>query len=263
MVDSQLFIPAGRSFFTSVGKALVAFERSGFLDPVTLEFGRRFSLIKERHARRVVYRKEDQGSLASRLFLEILGGNLKVEAGKEYVKTSDGRMVPFAALSSGQQELLPLAVAIRGLLPSEDRTTQSGLVRRVRRVVFIEEPEAHLFPRAQNQLVEILSSIVSRRRFNSLLLTTHSPYVLAKVNNLIKAGEISRTRKAPTLKALADILPETSWLPPRSVSAYAMVDGKLEPVMDDCGLIDGDYLDDVSGDISREFSRLLSLELSQ
>ncbi len=36
---SQLFIPAGRSFFTSVGKALAAFEESGSIDPLTLRFG--------------------------------------------------------------------------------------------------------------------------------------------------------------------------------------------------------------------------------
>src|ERR1039458_4015286 len=37
---NQLFIPAGRSFFSSVGKALAAFEEGGSIDPLTLRFGR-------------------------------------------------------------------------------------------------------------------------------------------------------------------------------------------------------------------------------
>ena len=39
-VWTQLFIPAGRSFFTSVGKAVAAFENSNMLDPITVTFGR-------------------------------------------------------------------------------------------------------------------------------------------------------------------------------------------------------------------------------
>lgn len=259
MIDNQMFIPAGRSFFTSVGKALVAFEHSGFLDPVTLEFGRRFSLIKDRQSRRIGFRGQESGALANRLFQEILGGRIKIEGGKEFVKAEDGRMIPFSALSSGQQELLPLAVAIRAMLPTEDRTPARSMARRF---IFIEEPEAHLFPRAQNQLIEILASLVSRRKLNSLLLTTHSPYVLSKINNLIKAGEISRSKNQAVLKSLAAIVPETSWLPPKTVSAYAIVDGRLERIIDSSGLVDGDYLDEVSGDIAREFSGLLSLEFS-
>lgn len=40
------FIPAGRSFFTSIGKALSAFETGGLLDPITLEFGRKFMALR-------------------------------------------------------------------------------------------------------------------------------------------------------------------------------------------------------------------------
>lgn len=263
LVENQLFVPAGRSFFTSVGKALVAFEHSGILDPVTLEFGRRFSAIRERSIRRMPGTEISQSSLAGILFSEILGGHLKVEGGKEYVETADGRLIPFSALSSGQQELLPLAVAIRAMLPSGEpqRSGIAGGSRLIRRTIYIEEPEAHLFPRAQNKLVEILAALVARRRFNNLLLTTHSPYVLAKFNNLIKAGSLARSGKASSNVELAKVVPETSWMPPKSVNAYAIIDGYLNNIMDDTGLIAADYLDDVSGDIAKEFSQLLAIEV--
>lgn len=255
-IENQLFVPAGRSFFTSVGKALVAFEHSGILDPVTLEFGRKFSAIRERQSRRLLASNQEPTSLSAALFSEILGGNIKTEGGKEYIETVDGRKIPFSALSSGQQELLPLAVAIRSMLPG------AGQGAPVRRTIYIEEPEAHLFPRAQNRLVEILSSLVTRRKANNLIITTHSPYVLAKFNNLIKAGLITRGTKTELTKTVSEIIPDIFWLPPKSVNAYAIIDGNLKSIMDDSNLIGADYLDDVSGDIAREFSQLLCAEIS-
>ena len=44
---AQTFVPAGRSFFTSMGKAVTAFERGGLLDPVTVAFGRLFTALRE------------------------------------------------------------------------------------------------------------------------------------------------------------------------------------------------------------------------
>ncbi|MCW1979629.1 AAA family ATPase [Xanthomonas campestris] len=262
LIESQLFVPAGRSFFTSIGKALVAFEHSGILDPITLEFGRRFSVMRTRQMRRIPSNEPLSNSPAVALFSEILGGQLKSEGGKEYIETADGRLIPFSALSSGQQELLPLAVMIRSMLASPARMG-SGLVSGQRRTIYIEEPEAHLFPRAQNRLVEILAALITRRRSSRLLLTTHSPYVLAKFNNLIKAGALARPSKNSPDPEVSKIVPYHSWLNPKSVKAYAIIDGILKDIMDETGLIAADYLDDVSGDIAREFSQLLAVEISR
>jgi hypothetical protein len=51
---SQTFVPAGRSFFTSIGKAVAAFEQGGLLDPVTVTFGRLFTAMRERWGRRYI-----------------------------------------------------------------------------------------------------------------------------------------------------------------------------------------------------------------
>ena len=48
----------------------------------------------------------------------------------------------------------------------------------------LEEPELNLFPSAQNKLVMYVidKSIANNHR---VLLTTHSPYILTSLNNLI------------------------------------------------------------------------------
>lgn len=249
----QLFIPAGRSFFTSMGKAAVAFEHG--LDPVTARFGRLFAANRDRLSSphmRTVTKQLGEMDLIKGLF----GGHIRFERNKEYIQTQDGRKVPFSALSSGQQELLPLLLVLNWLKPLPERFKR-------RRLIYIEEPEAHLFPEAQSMLVQALASlVVASKGTMSMILTTHSPYVLAKINNLIKAGSLSRKADRFAREQIDQVIPERGWLRPDRVSAFAIQNRRLESIIDPPSkLINADYLDDVSGSISREFSALLALEV--
>jgi hypothetical protein len=58
------------------------------------------------------------------------------------------------------------------------------------------------------------------------------------------------------------IVPRRAWLRRGSLSAYAVVNRRLVPLLDKEGLIDGDYLDSVSNELSREFSALLAIEVA-
>lgn len=250
-VASQMFVPAGRSFFTSIGKAIAAFEQGRVLDPLILRFGRMYTSYKNER----IYYSDSAAEAGARDALQkrlndIFGGELKQDGETEYVLTPDGRTMPLSALSSGQQELLPLFV----VLPHFGRRRAS--------MAYIEEPEAHLFPSAQSKLVETLVSAVTRPGSKSggdLVITTHSPYILAKMNNLIKAGMLSRIQPIPK-KKLEAILPRQVWLSGRVINAYAIQSGVVRSIVDDDGLIDAEYLDGVSSDISHEFSELLELE---
>jgi hypothetical protein len=62
---------------------------------------------------------------------------------------------------------------------------------------------------------------------------------------------------------ISSIIPMASWVLPKQVNAYAIIDGQLKNIIDKYGLIAADYLDDVSGDISKEFSKLLAIEFSK
>lgn len=249
--DSQLFIPAGRSFFTSVGKTIAAFEQGRVLDPLTMRFGRVFANMRERAV------SPRLNAFARRVpWLDpldvVMGGEIVIQRDKEFLRTEDGRKIPLSSMSSGQQELMPLLMMMRA---------RSG-PRRQRQLITIEEPEAHLFPAAQSALVESFAGMLSTSNSTlSLLMTTHSPYVLAKLNNLIKAHQVGTSAEAKHRRVVR-VVGSRSWVNERSVGAYALHNGELKIINDtEDGLIDAMYLDGVSGAIAREFNELLGIEV--
>jgi len=247
---SQMFIPAGRSFFTSAGKAVTAFEHAKLFDPVTLAFGKRLASYRDRGG--ISGQLRSQGGQLLRRAGDILGGEVIIDRSGEYLKTNDGRKIPFGSLSSGQQELLPLLMVLDTIyLPR----SYPGV-----RFVCIEEPEAHLFPSAQSSLIELFAALVRQVPQNRVLVTTHSPYVLSKINNLIYAGQVGAHEKATD--DVRKIIPSRHWLPTPIVDAYAFQDGHVVSILDESGLVAADYLDDVSGSIAKEFNKLLAVGVS-
>lgn len=246
--EFQAFVPAGRSFFTSIGKAIAVFEQSRALDPLILRFGRLFTAYKDRQRR---FYNENTSDRESRKSIEeimggLLGGELQKDGDREYLLTTDGRKIPLTALSSGQQELLPIVTFLPWF---------SGI--RSASLCYIEEPEAHLFPETQSHLVQALVTIAG---VSSLVMTTHSPYVLTKINNLLKAGSLSRRLSDPLKKELEALIPRRAWLSARHVRAYAIQSGVLQPLLGKDGFVDGDYLDEISSALNHEFSSMLELE---
>ncbi|MCY3744321.1 MAG: AAA family ATPase [Candidatus Poribacteria bacterium] len=87
----------------------------------------------------------------------------------------------------------------------------------------IEEPEAHLHPIAQKHLMHIIA--LMRNHIDSqIVITTHSPYLLAVLKNLLTAGQLSG--KKPEAAAETEALtPKLCWLNPDDVEVYHLKDG--------------------------------------
>lgn len=271
-VDNQIFIPAGRAFFTSIGKLVAAIRSFGALDPLTVEFAERFSGLRSRNlvarsparmrrlgpefrARDKVYREK------------FFGGEVVYQTGAEHVRADDGRQIPFSALSSGQQEVLPMWTVIQHLAEMEawraSAPSNSNAATAVSRkeILYIEEPEAHLFPEAQSDFLNYLfDSLDFSVKARKLILTTHSPYVIGRLSVFLKAGALSRRKKKNN--DIHEIVPRSCWIRPENFSAYAMQDGKILNIVDEYGMIDSRYIDSISNDISRDYDRLLDLEMS-
>ncbi|BEU99712.1 AAA family ATPase [Novosphingobium olei] len=262
-IENQTFIPAGRAFFTGIGKLVAAFNNLGAIDPLTIKFAEQFSEIRSRAGSTGnlmrIRRKSLETVERDRKYSEqFFGGELVFEPGSERVKITDGRQVPFTAMSSGQQELLPMWSIIQYL--SELEAFRDGNARSFRELIYIEEPEAHLFPRAQSDfLAYLFESLKFSDDRKSLILTTHSPYIMGRLNVFLKSGILSRRKKKNT--DINDIVPRERWIRPQDFRAYAMMDGGMWNIVDSDGLIDSSYLDSISDDIASDFDRLLEVEM--
>ena len=93
----------------------------------------------------------------------------------------------------------------------------------------IEEPEAHLHPTTQQHLMHIIA--LMRNHIDSqFVITTHSPYLLATLKNLLTAGR--RSKKNP--KAATELearIPKLCWLMPDDVEVYHLKDGMSYPIV--------------------------------
>jgi len=251
----QTFVPAGRAYFTSIGRIVGFFEEIGSVDPITAGFGRLYAFLSDTKGVRFfpsrTRKLENVNSYHLNFEKRILRGEIKIEKDKRYILSDDGRKVPLAIASSGQQEVIPLLQVLGYTAEVKNRT-----------FLFIEEPEAHLFPTAQSELIEYISSFVTDEKNSSkMFITTHSPYILAQVNNFIKAGILSQESNDATKKKIEKIIPKEAWLKYGYVIAYTIKDGVLESIMDaETGLINAEAIDGVSEVISEQFSKLLDIE---
>ena len=250
-VNSQLFVPAGRSFFTSMVKAISIYEQSHTADPLIVRFGRAFASLSDESSFQFSDGDDFMTEYIEPTMIEMLGGKLISEHDHLYFETKDGRNIPLSALSSGQQELLPLMTVLRFY-------TRRSVHRSL---IYIEEPETHLFPKSQNELMEFLISLTNRPNgLVDMIITTHSPYILSKVNNLLKAGTVASSLPVKEHAKVNAIIDQRAWLNNNQLAAYAIIDRKLTPIIDADGLIDAEYLDEISGDIADEFFSLLEIE---
>lgn len=155
--------------------------------------------------------------------------------------------IPIEDSSSGQQE------AVRILQDAFFSVARQDQIFRV-----IEEPEAHLYPLAQKSLVEILS-IVLNSTPSQFIVTTHSPYILSIVNNLLFAHRV--VAKNPKMRErVQKIIPQEAWLDSEKVSVYFLASGQCTSILDsDLGLIDQNQLDEISEVLGSDFEQLYDL----
>ena len=85
--------------------------------------------------------------------------------------------------------------------------------------MYIEEPEAHIYPSTQKDFIYSLVNLLNGRRKHFCFIATHSPYILTALNNLIQAAEtISESdEKAAKIK---DRFPKRQTMPYDEVAAF-------------------------------------------
>ena len=94
---------------------------------------------------------------------KIICGKFVQENSEDLIITRLGK-VKLNDASSGQQESLPMLLVL--MMMSDQGDTD---------IFLVEEPETHLFPEAQQQLMRMLAEISN---YKQLFIATHSPFIL-------------------------------------------------------------------------------------
>ena len=252
---AQEFVIAGRSIFSALKGTLLTFlSTTPVTDPLLRDFLREYE-----YARRGQPSPDDPHlkSLAP-LVEHIMKGQLVARQDDDLLVLADGRQISLAHASSGQQEAFPLILFLLSCL--------GDLQKSIVHALYVEEPEAHLYPDSQWAMVRLMAGVfnLSLAEFSSrLVITTHSPYLLATFNNLIRAHQLAEQfRDQPAkLRTLYRIVPKNQHLALENFRVYALAGGEARSIVSaEDGLIIADVLDEVSERISQQFDKLLHLE---
>lgn len=186
----------------------------------------------------------------------ILKGKYIYDNGEEKIvlDTKNDRYVALKNASSGQQEIIRILQDLFLIIADKQPVMR-----------IIEEPEANLFPVAQKAVIELMALMVSSVKDSQIILTTHSPYILSVLNNLLFAKRVA-TKNPATRLAVNAVIAENQWLDANEVSVYSL-GNSYDKQADYCqnllnpktGTIDQNYLDSVSGMLGEEFDELFEI----
>ena len=253
------YIPAGRSMITLLvnNRSLIENEN---LDLIMRQF---MQIIDNIHGAftdgiRNVHKRYPDGERkfdvvqTSEMLISDLKGDYQYNAGKEYIVVQDEEAhtekIPINFASSGQQEVLWLLNQLYILMLKKEKA-----------FVIIEEPEAHLYPSLQNKVVEFIAHFANIND-SSIMITTHSPYILTSVNTLYCAGKA--VHKFPELsKKVRDIIGSHCEIMPEKVVALKInKDASVQNLTnDEFEEINTEMIDEISDRVNEEYTDLFYL----
>ena len=184
------------------------------------------------------------------LIEHIIKGRYQYENGEEKVYIGEKQSPQYVKInfaSSGQQETVWITNILFYYL-LENKPV----------FLIVEEPESHLYPDSQKLIAELLALFKSNG--NTELITTHSPFILGEMNNLIYADVICNRGIA----GVDNIIDPAKQLPAKKVSSYHVCSGILEDAKDgDMGLIRNELIDGASIAITDECDALYELSMEE
>jgi hypothetical protein len=256
------YITAGRTLFLLLQNNIFKFlQGNNTLDKFIQSFGVDYQMSYDRNVNfdTVVpfsitnyekvngYTIQDRLNMYNQTFFEVVGARLVPEI-RPYLLHDDGRKVFIENSSAGQQEIMPLLQVLKFVY----------IYAQSNNLIVIEEPEAHLFPKAQNDVVNFISLIGNTIKDSCIIITTHSPYILSSFNNNIYAN--IKSKEHNNAESVNTIIPKDYHVDPETVAVYELRDGHAYSIIDhETRLINAEYLDGISEDIGKKFESLLYL----
>lgn len=179
-------------------------------------------------------------SLGEILESEILGGNIKVDdskdknAGIKFKLPDIDKYFNLPPLSSSVKDLSLLILYLKYF-------AKDG------QVIVIDEPEMNLHPEVQVKVMELLCMMVNSGL--NVIITTHSPYLVDHISNLIKAYNLKEEGKIG-LENKFLLKNDLSFLNPDDVSVYLFDKGTVSNILTEEGIVDWQTFGDVSDYVS-------------
>ncbi|NER21633.1 MAG: ATP-binding protein [Symploca sp. SIO1C2] len=183
--------------------------------------------------------------LAQNLVNSILKGSYRYQNGTEQIDFGNGQNTLINFASSGQQEVVWILLLILLLIINQRKV-----------FLVVEEPEAHLFPVAQKEMIDLIALLANQAE-NQIILTTHSPYILSSFNNLLYAHQLGLAKA----QAVEEVVNHHLWINPERLNTFILEQGKARSIMDsEMGLIESAEIDRASDIIVDTFNQLFELE---
>lgn len=239
-----IYIPAGRSLLATMSEQLHDISVSE-MDLTMQEFVKLIRATKSQFGTKIPemvqnYTKTVKGQINNSAVThayELIKKILKAD----YVNDSDGEKIYFDEHhwvklmygSSGQQEALWILM-LTLIIILENR----------RAFVVIEEPEAHLFPIAQKDMISLIALMVNATD-SRVIITTHSPYILTSSNILLYSEKVENNYRGEE----KPVIPRSIRLSYHKFAAYKVENAadSLTSLMDENShMISTDYIDKVS-----------------
>lgn len=257
------YIPAGRSMLTLLVNNRSLLENDN-LDLITRQF---MQVIDNIHrvfedGIRNVHKRYPDGerrfdvTKTAEMLISDLKGDYLYNAGKEYIVVEDeeehSEKIPINFASSGQQEVLWLLNQLYILMLKKEKA-----------FVIIEEPEAHLYPSLQSKVVEFISYFANINN-SSILITTHSPYILTSVNTLYCAGKVIE-KNSTYSKKVYDIIDNNCEIDPQKVTALKINKDKsiLNLINEELQELNTEMIDEISDSVNEKYMELYYLLMSE
>lgn len=255
-----IYIPAGRSLLATMSEQLHDISVSE-MDLTMQEFVKLIRATKSQFGTKIPemvqnYTKTVKGQINNSAVThayELIKKILKAD----YVNDSDGEKIYFDEHhwvklmygSSGQQEALWILM-LTLIIILENR----------RAFVVIEEPEAHLFPIAQKDMISLIALMVNATD-SRVIITTHSPYILTSSNILLYSEKVENNYRGEE----KPVIPRSIRLSYHKFAAYKVENAadSLTSLMDENShMISTDYIDKVSEITNNELEHLLDMEIN-
>lgn len=260
--EEVIYIPAGRSMMTLFSSQLMFMysvmndDQKRSLDYCTQNYLERIMQLKPSFSNSIQILIKNKIELTdikinreslqqcADLMKQILHGEYRNVDGEERLQVAEDRYIKINFASSGQQEAVWILNVVFYYLLNNKKS-----------FFIIEEPESHLFPNAQKLITEFIS--LAKNGGNKILLTTHSPYILGTLNNMLYASRISKEVNNALLGKIIDPL---KWLNFKKLSAYYVRFGVIQSCLDeDFKAIDNEIIDGASDEINTDYEKMVNL----